>query len=352
MSLEQLSTDTLEQRLAANGEARSRLDAEDLAILEVLDARQMATGDGCRSLSDWVAARLDLDVDRARALVRTMRRTTDRGDLRAALADGVSLDRVEAVSRIPEDVGLLEHMDVAGVRREAARQAGISAEVEQRNAGDRFLVLQPSLDESWWRIWGGLDGYAGSIVDKVLTETADQLPEDGPTGDGSWRRATALIQLCVSDDPPPAQVTVIVDAKHATGTNGKAGVVVEAGPVVGRRALEAVLCDAVTEVIVRNTDGRYMDYGYRHRVVPPALRRALIDKYSGACAIDGCASRNRLQAHHIIPWSQGGPTNQDNLILVCWFHHHIAIHERGLHLYQHPDHGRVRLRQPALSRGP
>jgi hypothetical protein len=181
MSLEQLSTDTLEQRLAANGEARSRLDAEDLAILEVLDARQIATGDGCRSLSDWVAARLDLDVDRARALVRTMRRTTDRGDLRAALADGASFDRVEAVSRIPEDVGLLEHLDVAGVRREAAKRAGISAEVEQRNAEDRFLVLQPSLDESWWKIWGGLDGYAGSIVDKALTETADQLPDDGST---------------------------------------------------------------------------------------------------------------------------------------------------------------------------
>ncbi|MFQ5523142.1 MAG: hypothetical protein ACE5F5_06145 [Acidimicrobiia bacterium] len=35
-----------------------------------------------------------------------MRRTCDRPDLREALADGISLDRVEALSRISEDFGL------------------------------------------------------------------------------------------------------------------------------------------------------------------------------------------------------------------------------------------------------
>jgi hypothetical protein len=78
------------------------------------------------------------------------------------------LDRVEAVSRIPEPVGLLQHLDVAAVLREAARRARITAEDEFRSADDRFLVLQPSLDESWWKLWGGLDGVSGAIVDKVL----------------------------------------------------------------------------------------------------------------------------------------------------------------------------------------
>jgi hypothetical protein len=214
---------------------------------------------------------------------------------------------------------------------------------------DRFLVLQPSLDESWWRLWGGLDGFAGSIVDKVLSEAADQLPE--PDGDSSWRRATALVQLCVSDEPPPAQVTVIVDSRHAAASNGTAGVVLEAGPAVGRLALEAVLCDAVVEVIARAEQGRYMDYGHRQRVVPPALRRALLDKYRGVCAIEGCNSRSRLQAHHIKPWSEGGRTDQDNLILVCWYHHHVAIHQHRLQIHTTPQ-GRIRLRAPARSRSP
>ena len=241
---------------------------------------------------------------------------------------------------------------VSGARR--AKRAGVSAEVENRSADDRFLVIQPSLDESWWRLWGGLDGYAGAMVDKVLTELADQLPElpDGFSGDSGWRRATALVELCVTDEPVPAHVTVFVDTAHATLTNGQAGVVLEAGPLVGREALEAVLCDSVTEVIARTGDGRYMDYGRKLRVVPPALRRALLDKYLGACAVDGCDSRNRLQAHHKIPWSQGGPTDQDNLLLLCWYHHHVVIHERGYQPYQHPDHGRIRFKQPHPARSP
>ena len=267
MDWERLSTDQLEQQLLTNRELVSRILAEDLAILEVLDSRQVATGDGSRSLSEWLASRLDLSRDTAKSLVRTMRRTVDRADLRGALADGMSFDRVEALSMIPEAVGLLDYLDVSGVHREAAKRAGASASDEVRSAHDRFLVLQPSLDESWWKLWGGLDGYAGALVDKVLSEAADALPElpDRSTGDSGWRRATALVELCVSDTPIPTQVTVLVDTAHATATNGGTGVILEAGPVVGRKALEAVLCDSVTEVTARAEDGRYMDYWHRAR---------------------------------------------------------------------------------------
>jgi hypothetical protein len=64
----------------------------------------------------------------------------------------VSFDRVEALSRIPEHVGWLQHLDVSAVRREAALRARISSETEARGAADQYLVLQPSLDESWWRL--------------------------------------------------------------------------------------------------------------------------------------------------------------------------------------------------------
>jgi len=36
-----------------------------------LDARQVATGDGCRSLSEWAASRLDVSLETAKSLVRT-----------------------------------------------------------------------------------------------------------------------------------------------------------------------------------------------------------------------------------------------------------------------------------------
>jgi hypothetical protein len=128
------------------------------------------------------------------------------------------------------------HADIGGVRREAAKQARITVEAEQRSTRDQFLVLQPSLDESWWKLWGGLDGATGSLVDKTLTSQVDALPvfPEGSTGDLAWRKAIALAGLCATEDAPPAHVTVFVDAKQAAETNGESGVVLDAGAKTGR----------------------------------------------------------------------------------------------------------------------
>jgi hypothetical protein len=330
-----------------------RLTAEQLLDLEELDYRQVATGDGCRSLSEWTTARLDVHPDTAKNLVRTMRRTADRRDLRQALRSGhITFDRMEALSRIPEDLGLLEHLDVAGVCRQAADRVRISADDEYRTARHQFLVLQPSLDESWWKLWGGFDGATGALVDKTLSRAADELPllPDGTRGDHSWRKAMALAQLCISDDRPPAQLTVFVDTTQAVPSNGQAGVVLEAGPRIGRDALEAISCDAILEVAARAEDGTPMVYGRRQRTIPPALRRTIINRDGNTCTADGCDSRHRLQIHHVIPWSEGGRTNQENLITLCWFHHQIVVHQRGFQPYRHPEHGRIRFLRS--SRGP
>jgi 5-methylcytosine-specific restriction endonuclease McrA len=349
MEWERLSTDSIEEQLAEDERLISRLRARQMACLAELDTRQIATADGSRSLSEWVSARLDQGIETARTLARTMRRLQDRPDLQEQLAGGnVSFDRVEALSRIPDDVGLMEWADVAAVRREATKRAGISAESEFRSADDRFLVMQPSLDESWWRLWGGLDGHSGSLVDKVLSEAADDLPglPDGTKGSTGWRRATALVETLISDDPPPAQVTVFVDAKQAAETGGETGMVLESGSRVGRQALQAILCDAETEVTAVTEDGRYLDYGRKQRTAPPALRRALLHRYNHTCGADGCQSQRRLQIHHLTPWSQGGETNQDVLVVLCWFHHQVVVHERGFQIYFHHDPRRIRFRRP------
>ena len=344
-----LTVDEREQRLIADERLIARIRARQMHDLEALDTAQVATGDGCRSLSEWVAARLDVSLDTARSLVRTMRRTSSRADLREVLACGeVSFDRVEAVSKIPEDVGLLAHLDVAGVAREAAKRVRVTAEDEARSLEDSFLVMQPSLDESWWRLWGGLDGYTGSIVDEALTERADSLPDlpDGTKGSASWRKAMALADVCMGQDPPANQLTVFVDATQAAESNGESGVVLEAGPRVGRQVLEAIVCDSDVEVLARTEDGRYMNYGRRQRTATPAQKRALLNRYAGRCAADGCDSRYRLEAHHLTAWSQGGRTDLDDLILLCWFHHHVLVHRKGFTIYEHPETGRIRFRQP------
>ncbi len=342
-----LSIDSVEQQLVDDYRLLARVHSRLIENLELLDKGQVFTSDGSRNLSEWLSARADIGLENARTLVQTMRRTQNKPWLREALAAGaITFDRVAALSRIPDDVGTLPHLDVAGVRRNAADRVEITAEEEQLSAADRFLVIQPSLDESWWKVFGGLDGLTGAAVDRVLTEKADAIPDlpDGSKGSNGWRKATALYELATGGSLPQAQITVFVDAAVATPSNAKAGVRLDAGPRVGARALQAILCDSVTEVTVNSIDGVPLKYGRRSRTIPPELRRAVLATNGGYCAIDGCNSHYRVEVHHIIPWSEGGVTDPENLLPLCWFHHHIAIHERDLKLFRHPDHGRWRLK--------
>lgn len=121
-----LLTQDQKERILVDAEAGiARLRAVQLEVLEDLDRCQVATADGCRSLSEWATARLDLHPDTAKTLVRTMRRTVERPEVKEALATGeISFDRAEALSRIPEEVGLLAHLDVAECDGKPPRGSG------------------------------------------------------------------------------------------------------------------------------------------------------------------------------------------------------------------------------------
>src|SRR5690554_4757904 len=277
MGWERTSTDDLQRLLVSAEEERSRLAAVQLEVLEELDRRQVHTGDGCRTLGEWVGLVLDTTLEDARGLVRLMRRTADRPDLREALSTGTSFRRIEALSRIPGDVGLGLEWDVAGLHREAARKARLSATEEVRPVDDRFLVLQPSLDDSSWRLWGGVDAYAGEIIDKTLTALSDQLPqapEEKRFVSAGWKKATALVELCMGAEAPQADVSVFVTAREAAETGAESGVVLESGSKVGRRTLEAILCGAPTQVFAVTENGEYLRYGRRYRLATESQTRA------------------------------------------------------------------------------
>ena len=58
------------------------------------------------------------------------------------------------------------------------------------------------------------------------------------------------------------------------------------------------------------------------------------------CRFPGCGARRFTQAHHVVWWEHGGPTDLDNLVLVCTFHHKL-VHEYGWAVRRDPD-GTVR----------
>ncbi|HLV89939.1 MAG TPA: hypothetical protein VKZ47_02575, partial [Acidimicrobiia bacterium] len=70
-----MSTDALQQELVALEGQVSQIRARQLELLEELDRRQVHTGDGCRTLGEWVGLVLDTTLEDARGLVRLMRRT-------------------------------------------------------------------------------------------------------------------------------------------------------------------------------------------------------------------------------------------------------------------------------------
>ncbi len=87
-----------------------------------------------------------------------------------------------------------------------------------------------------------------------------------------------------------------------------------------------------TVTVDRIEHGTPMAYGNETRQIPPRLRRFVAWRDGFVCTIDGCTSTYRLEPHHMIHAADDGPTDPDNLTLLCWFHHHTAIHTRGFEI--------------------
>ena len=70
-----------------------------------------------------------------------------------------------------------------------------------------------------------------------------------------------------------------------------------------------------------------LDAGTPANMITPCLRRAILAR-DRHCAFPGChAPPAACQVHHIRPKSKGGKTKLTNLILLCAFHHLIAVHQ-------------------------
>jgi hypothetical protein len=166
------------------------------------------------------------------------------------------------------------------------------------------------------------------------------------------RRALALVAICqdslyeteTAAESQPVEVAVTVDARTAAPDGGETGVAVLAGPRIGPRALEGILCDGIVQVLGITETGQPLALGRKARTVDRRLRRHILTR-DGGCTVEGCTSRYRLQIHHVTPWSHGGRTDPDQLVTLCWYHHHISVHREGLRIHRIGT-SRVRLKRP------
>ncbi|HKY47295.1 MAG TPA: HNH endonuclease signature motif containing protein, partial [Acidimicrobiia bacterium] len=222
----------------------------------------------------------------------------------------------------------------------------------------RYLVIQPALDESVFKLWGQLPGIDGRIIEKALSVRESEFPVLPGQGQGQ-RRADALTSLCLDSltagtggSEPGAgtgrAVTVaevFIDATLAAASFGQQGASVSTGPRVGPNTLAEILCTGKIRLIV--TDGYHpLACTDMAEAIPGPIRRYVAFRDQNQCSIEGCHSRYRLQPHHIKERQHGGDHHPDNLITLCWYHHHVAIHGHGYTIDPTSPVHRRRLHKP------
>jgi hypothetical protein len=96
-------------------------------------------------------------------------------------------------------------------------------------------------------------------------------------------------------------------------------------------------CNASIIPAVLDSAGMPLDVGRGARHATPAQRRALRSMYR-TCAVGDCdRGFDHCEIHHLLEWDEhDGPTDLDNLLPVCSYHHHRA-HEGRWRLQLDPS---------------
>ncbi|MEU7919616.1 HNH endonuclease signature motif containing protein, partial [Micromonospora zamorensis] len=121
----------------------------------------------------------------------------------------------------------------------------------------------------------------------------------------------------------PAQVVITTSYNGLTRQLGDG--VLDTGLHLTPETVRRLACDAAILPAVLAGTGQVLDVGRQRRLITGPLRRALVLRDRG-CAFPGCDRPPRwCDAHHIHHWTDGGPTNLNNAVLLCG-HHHRHLH--------------------------
>jgi len=100
------------------------------------------------------------------------------------------------------------------------------------------------------------------------------------------------------------------------------------GGPVSAETLRRIACDAGVSLLLLDAHGVPLHVGREQRTVTPGIWAALVARDRG-CVFPGCTRpASWCAAHHVIHWSDGGPTALINLSLLCG-HHHRTVHHKG-----------------------
>ncbi len=350
----------------------SRGFAAQVAVLQADAAALVAAGERHGDGGAGVLARTaGLSKRDALGQVEVMGQLQSMPDVRDALTDGeIPLANAKTLARasartsaaeVERDDGLLEKaasLSPDQFVREAGRWVvqrqhdGGEGEYRRQRARRRLSVWKDDSD-GMVHLRGELDPVAGAKLRTRLLKEAERLRRcdlGKPVGEQrslSQRFADALETLTEPDrsgnsrrSGSPADITIV---QHLSPDGDKAFAEVVDGGVIPESVLEEHFCNARIVGVVFDSEGQPLWRGTASPRPSKAQMDALIARYGG-CA--GCGQHSVMnQAHHIRPRSQGGPTDIDNLMPLCWgCHDNVHIHGwrvvpdgRSLHTIAPPD---------------
>ncbi|MGH3587024.1 MAG: DUF222 domain-containing protein [Pseudonocardia sp.] len=363
-----------------------------LKLLAEFDNRHGWTGDGIYSCAHWLSWRASMDIRTATEHLRVAHALPHLPKITEAFAAGqISYSKVRAITRLTgSDSSTLTRMAAelaAGVSDEkyttvadtetaervllnialsgtASHLESVVRAVRRQHTPPGRAAARRSL--SWqWDDDGSLVVKArltpeegASLIAEIdalvparapITHPADQPPEDlderateqepGPATDRlAARRADALLALVhgsADEESGPVvergNAQVVIHFDTTTGTSRIAG-----GPEIPAATAERLSCDARVQILLDDKTNNRMYMGRARRLATPSQIAALIARDGERCLFPGCTHTRHLQCHHVLSWLFGGPTDIDNLLLICAFHHG-TIHDHGYQIYRVSD---------------
>ena len=327
-----------------------RLRASIITDIATFEASAMWAIDGYASVNAWVADHGRCTRGEANRLVKCARLlqqlpvtadafrdgTLSAGQMSVIAANVTSQTVGRFAEAETERVPLLAELDVNGtvtvMRTFAAHAAaelddGCDPEPEQDH-----LHFSPMLDNRF-RLDGILTGDNAKTVESGLDVCLPPLVEGEPVDPASQRYAEALVEMArraLQNVPSPARrsvdVTVLIDwqdyvnggiARYADGTT------------LAPNRVRRLLCDAELNVIITGEHGEPLWMSRKVRSATPQQWRALVAR-DRHCAFSGCHRKPTLcTAHHVAEYDRDhGPTDIDNLALLC-SKHHKTVHKPG-----------------------
>lgn len=304
--------------------------------------------DGAGSVVDWLVFRHGMTRFSAREMVRVSEAIGNLPLITQAFAEArISWDQLRAVTEFATsdtDEALIDRIaDLSPADIRSLQHVEMTEPEEEQVHRDRRLRW-------WWdpaapklHFEGVFPEAEGSVLLDALRRAANERKLDPETGDPMMTdvaMADALLAmgskfLGADSDADRAHLLVITDIETLLAAqNG--GAVLGNGRHISNATLRRLACDARLQLAVEESDRGVVGIGRTSRSIPGWLRKLVLARDDG-CRFPRCHRRHWVHVHHIVHWIDGGPTDLDNLITLCGYHHRL-LHNAGWRISGDPQH--------------